>query len=138
MIWLIAGVGVLFLLKQNQAASAQTDRTGAAGAGIPNGQSYGQNPSTFQQQGAAFDSGVAPFTTPGNVPMRATAFWGSNFHQNAFQASAVALVRPSPSNTLVIPPGHQFSTFFSKISNAGTSPLNVTVGGGVSTGDIGA
>lgn len=100
MIWLLVAAGVYFVYRAQQQPVG-----GDPAAGIPNGQSYGQNPGTIYNPGAQFNSDVSPFTTPGNVPQRPTAFYGTNFLGIRSQAGAVLAFSARPATTAVIPPG---------------------------------
>lgn len=103
MTWiLIGGAALYFAWKGGYLGGALP--AAADNSGIPNGQSYGQNPSTAGPT-TPISMNNSPYMTPGNVPLRPTAFFGPNFNSVRAQALAANYTRVLPATALVVPPG---------------------------------
>ncbi len=93
MIWILAILGaVVFFGKKAGATVAST-------MGVTSGQSYGRDPSTSLPS-TPVDSNNAPYTTPGNVPVRPASPLNVNFRSLAVQAGAIFQVPRSPANAI--------------------------------------
>lgn len=104
MIWVVGIVIALVVFKDRLPGglgAAVDSVLGAAGAGtnaITNGQTFTQNPMVIMGAGSQIDtsgaSNSAPNMAPGNVPVRAPGFAGSNFAPLRAQAAATFLGPP--------------------------------------------